>query len=130
MCQSDKKGKLTYKYPNLCQHITEVEAAATGELCGGSGIWDTYDLIINENTQNLTLTLEKTLFLYARQNLVDINAVIKDMTVTRILKDEKTSTISFIANTGGLLGLCVGLSSVSIFEIIHHIIKFIISKIK
>ena len=52
---------------------------------------------------------------------------IKDMTATQILKDEKTPVISFIANTGGLIGLCIGLSSVSVFEIIFHLCKSVSS---
>ena len=36
------------------------------------------------------------------------------------MKDEKTTRTSFIANVGGLLGLCMGFSVVSIFEIMYH----------
>ena len=40
--------------------------------------------------------------------------------VTRILRDEKTPIIAFVANTGGLMGLCMGFSLVSVFEILYH----------
>ena len=36
------------------------------------------------------------------------------------MRDEKIPIISFVANTGGLLGLCMGFSLVSVFEIIFH----------
>ena len=45
---------------------------------------------------------------------------LKDPVVTRIMRDEKIPIISFVANTGGLLGLCMGFSLVSVFEILFH----------
>ena len=36
------------------------------------------------------------------------------------MRDEKIPIISFVANTGGLLGLCMGFSLVSVFEIMFH----------
>jgi Amiloride-sensitive sodium channel len=35
---------------------------------------------------------------------------------------QKITVIAFVANTGGLLGLCMGFSLVSLFEIIYHLI--------
>ena len=46
--------------------------------------------------------------------------VLQDPVVTRIMRDEKIPIISFVANTGGLLGLCMGFSLVSVFEIMYH----------
>jgi hypothetical protein len=42
--------------------------------------------------------------------------------VTRILRDQKIPVIAFVANTGGLLGLCMGFSLVSVFEIVYHML--------
>ena len=36
------------------------------------------------------------------------------------MRDEKIPIISFVANTGGLIGLCMGFSLVSAFEIMYH----------
>ena len=36
----------------------------------------------------------------------------------KYVRDIKTSYINFIANMGGLMGLCMGFSLVSIFEIV------------
>jgi hypothetical protein len=44
----------------------------------------------------------------------------QDPVVTRIKRDQKIPIIGFVANTGGLLGLCMGFSLVSAFEIIYH----------
>lgn len=42
--------------------------------------------------------------------------------MTRIKRDQKIPLIGFVANTGGLLGLCMGFSLVSAFEIVYHCI--------
>ena len=44
------------------------------------------------------------------------------------VKDVKISLISFIGNTGGLMGLYLGLSFLSIFELLNHFIKCIFEK--
>jgi hypothetical protein len=36
------------------------------------------------------------------------------------MRDQKIPVIAFVANTGGLLGLCMGFSLVSVFEIVYH----------
>ena len=67
-------------------------------------------------------SLEEKIFEYAKQNLAVVNVYIKDPVVTRILRDQKIPIIAFVANTGGLLGLCMGFSLVSLFEIVYHLL--------
>ena len=45
----------------------------------------------------------------------------KDPVVTRIIRSEKIPIINFVAYIGGLLGLCMGFSLVSVFEIVFHL---------
>ena len=47
----------------------------------------------------------------------------QDSYVKKFIKDEKITRISFLANAGGLLGLCMGFSLVSLFEIIFYTLK-------
>ncbi len=70
----------------------------------------------------LFCSLEEDIFQYAKHNLAVVNVYIKDPVVTRILRDQKIPVIAFVANTGGLLGLCMGFSLVSVFEIVYHMI--------
>lgn len=49
-----------------------------------------------------------------------VNVYIKDPAVTRIKRDQKVPLIWFVANVGGILGLTMGMSLVTFFEIIHH----------
>ena len=39
------------------------------------------------------------------------------------MRDEKVTVTSFVANVGGLLGLCMGFSLVSVVEMIYFCIK-------
>lgn len=63
------------------------------------------------------------LYIYAKNNLVMVNIYIKEPVVTRIWRDEKIPVIHFVAYTGGLLGLCMGFSLVSLFEIVYYTLK-------
>ena len=48
------------------------------------------------------------------------NIFIKDPYAKRFQKDEKITKTSYIANSGGLLGLCMGFSLISGAEILFH----------
>ena len=63
------------------------------------------------------------LFNYAHDNLAVLYVYIKDPYYTSITKDENIPFISFVGNAGGLLGLCLGLSFVSVFEIVYHLAR-------
>ena len=60
------------------------------------------------------------IYLYAKSNLAVINIFIKEPYSKRFRKAEKMSRISYIASSGGLLGLCMGFSFVSLAEIAYH----------
>ena len=44
----------------------------------------------------------------------------QDPYAKRFLKDVKTTKTKFIANSGGILGLCMGFSLISFAEIVFH----------
>ncbi len=68
------------------------------------------------------------LFQYAAENFAVLYIFIKDPYYTLILKDESMSIISFIGNAGGLVGLSMGLSFVSVFEVFYHCFTFWFAK--
>ena len=61
------------------------------------------------------------LYLYA-PNAIQ-NTWKKDSFATKIVRDEKVTITSFVANVGGLLGLCMGFSLVSVVEMVYFCIK-------
>lgn len=74
--------------------------------------------------QNLT----DFLWEYASKNFVVGKFYIKESFYTKIQKDEEISVATFIGSAGGLVGLFLGMSLVSIFEIIYHFGGFVIAK--
>ena len=72
--------------------------------------------------------LKEFIFQYAQENIARLNVYIKDPFYTKIKRDEQMTVISFIGNIGGLLGLCLGLSMISIFEIVYFAFGFVIAK--
>ncbi len=100
------------------------------------------DILNANNTQNLcsadmrpdVVKIQKNTILndfiinYASKNLAVLEIIIKDPYYTLIIRDELSPIISFLGNTGGLLGLCMGLSLVSIFEVFFHLVNFFLIK--
>ena len=122
-CSSRKKELLTESYPTICDNILIIEAKiAPDELCAVEDKWDPVTKWGLTRQDEDWKKLVDDLFQYARENIALINIYIKDPTVTRIIRDEKISYISFIANVGGLMGLCMGFSLVSSWEIIYHLL--------
>ena len=48
------------------------------------------------------------------------HSLLQDPYAKRFMKDEKITKTAYIANSGGLLGLCMGFSLVSAAEILYH----------
>ena len=63
---------------------------------------------------------------YAKRNVAVIKLFIRDPYYTNIKKDVAMSTISFLGNAGGLLGLCMGFSLVSAVEWVYHFLNWLI----
>ena len=75
-------------------------------------------------------SLVKQIFKYSRDNLALVNVYIKNPVVTKIRsvsshhltphlqpyyrRDQKIPVIWFVANSGGILGLCMGFSMVTV----------------
>ena len=74
------------------------------------------------NEPNQTLINE--LYQYGRQNLALIHIMVQSPYVTKIKRDVAMPFITFVANSGGLLGLCIGFSFISAVEIFFWICCF------
>ena len=55
----------------------------------------------------------KEVYDYGRKNLAFMHVMVQSPYVTVFKRDVAMSTLTYIANTGGLLGLCLGFSIVS-----------------
>ena len=73
---------------------------------------------------------ENFIFEYSKSNIAVLNIFIKDPFYSKIKRDEQMTTISFIGNAGGLMGLCLGLSMISIFEMFYYSVHFLLKALK
>ena len=57
---------------------------------------------------------------YARENVAVIKIFVKDPYYTNYKREVDITLITFIGNAGGLMGLYLGLSFISLFEVVYH----------
>lgn len=100
-----KKNVLLSEFPHLCEELAPFHL---GQKCSATR----KGVMANKN-------LTSILYEYARKNLLWLNVYVKDSFATRIVRDERMTRTSFVANVGGLLGLCMGFSLVSVAEIFY-----------
>lgn len=112
-----KKNVLTDMYPDMCDHLTSIFGTDpdVNYTCP-----ETRRLLNNAPASREIFEL---LHKYAKENLLWLNVYVKDSFAKRIIRDESMTRTSFVANVGGLLGLCMGFSMVSIAEILYFVFK-------
>jgi len=118
ICSTKVKSEIFEKFYS---EITCQEIEAASNLCERLKPSD-FNAI--RNSTNVSTFLQK----YAEQNFIILKYFIKDPYYTLIIRDESVSLISYVANVGGLLGLCMGLSLVSIFEVFYHVLSALFRK--
>ena len=69
-------------------------------------------------------TLVEEMYKYGRENLALIQVMIQSPYFTKIRRDVAMTFTTYIANSGGLLGLCLGFSFMSAIEIIFSLLWF------
>ncbi len=115
-------------FENSLDHTSEITCEAilntNQTLCSSSNVQPNATLI-KQNPELSSFILK-----YARNNFALLNVLIKDPYYTLIKRDEQITLITFIANAGGLMGLCMGLGAVSSFEIFYHTVNFVLSKFR
>jgi hypothetical protein len=78
---------------------------------------------VNENPR-----FKKFIYKYAAENFAVLRVLIRDPYYTLIIQDEEFSYITYIGNVGGLLGLSMGMSFISIFEILYYLVNILFRK--
>ena len=111
---SSRRYFIDLKYPQLCT-VLEDFANVFGKNSTCSTWPDTYFAQYEEKNETLT----DEMFEYARDNLALIHVLIQSPYVAKIRRDEAMTLISYVANTGGLLGLFLGFSFISLIEVLY-----------
>ena len=113
-CQDEnRKYFLDIKQPNLCQTLKNFnEYFDNITSCQN---WP-QNFLDDHGTPNKTLNNE--MIEYGRKNLALVQVMMKSPYVTKIKRDVAMTFTTFVANSGGLLGLCLGFSFISGIEIL------------
>ena len=72
--------------------------------------------------------LVRFLFKYAQENLAYIKVGMKNHFYTKVKRDLEITRLDFFNAVGGMLGLCLGLSIISVFELFFHFVKFLLCR--
>ena len=115
-CQNeDRRFFLDKSYPELCSSLKTFS-----EFFDKNGSCKEEDWPRNfmQKHGKPDITLSKAMYQYASENLAFVHVFIQSPYVTKIQRDVAMTMISYIANMGGLLGLCLGFSLISLIEIL------------
>ena len=63
-------------------------------------------------------TLANEVYKYGQRNLALVHLMIESPYITKIKRDVDMTFTTYVANAGGLLGLCIGCSFISAIEIL------------
>ena len=113
-CKNPHKADLIqmrYEMPTACD---EVKA-----MIDVDGVCD-IDNPNNPPKGDIKETMINFVHEYATKNVAVIKLYVKDPYYTKIKRDKAITVTSFIGNAGGLMGLCLGLSFISISEVFYH----------
>ena len=122
ICQDGTKKALfleSYHNEVSCEEILEAERDDKDYNC--SSVISTPAFL--EKNPKLT----SFLFKYAEENFAYVKVFSKYPYHTKIQMSLEMNEIQFISNLGGLLGLLMGLSIISLFEFIYHVCEGFIS---
>ena len=116
-CQDEsRKFFLEMKHPNLCKILSSFEAYFGSKTTCHDWPGNYLDVDTSPNT-----TLIDEMVLYGRENLALVKVIMQSPYVTKIKRDVAMSFTAYVANTGGLLGLCLGFSFISGIEILFWV---------
>ena len=104
-------------YPNICETLESFDDyfGKNEKSCQN---WPN-EFFLKNSGPNETLVNE--LYEYGKDNLALVHVLIQSPFVTKIKQDVAITFTNYVANTGGLLGLCLGFSFISAMEIFFWI---------
>ena len=113
-CQNENRRFFIDKsQPNLCKVLSSYE-----EYFGKKSTCENWPTNYFEDHDVANDSLVNELYEYGRENLAFTQVMMQSPYVTFIKREAAMTFTSYVANTGGLLGLCLGFSFISGIEII------------
>jgi len=115
-CNDFRRGPLEEAYPGICNLIKWIED--NDAFCKKDNVWDT--LLLQSSPGEFDYQLFRTLLArYARENVAVVNVFLNAPQTQILGVNEKTSIIDAVSSVGGLLGLFMGFTFVTVAEIIY-----------
>merc|ERR1712037_883070 len=118
-----------HPWHNKCSVVL---AGAVAHHCPDRGAQDQGKDILytpdpNQGNRAAEKELERAVASYAEDNLVVVRVFLKDPYYQKLTRAQTMSPITFLGSAGGWLGLCCGLSIISVLEIGYHSLLFVIA---
>lgn len=105
--------------PDACGLVSN--RTLTGTACDASNPYQQTDYFMDLTA--VDERLKDVVLEYTRDNILSMEIFFADNAVTKVVKDEKLSFIWYIAAIGGILGLCMGMSVITFFELLWYSMK-------
>ena len=113
-CQNkNRKFFLDLQQPKLCQTLEYFD-----EYFNDNSTCDKWPTNFLETFKKPNGTLLEEMVEYGRKNLAVVKVMMQSPYVTKIKRDVSMTFTTYVANSGGLLGLCLGFSLISGVELI------------
>merc|ERR1719458_1571161 len=110
-----------------CSLIEDARLDIHCQLKVGQDTLYTPESTADNSSKAVEAELEDAVARYAEDNLLVVRVFLKDPYYQKLTRARTTSGNSFFGSAGGWLGLCCGLSFISMMEIGYHGILFIIA---
>ena len=115
-CEDARRVSLEEWYPGLCNQIEYLNA--NDGFCK-DGAWDLTRLKQNNSDFNFA-DFSSTLARYAKENIAFVTLFMREPFAEELAINVDTTTLDFISTIGGLLGLCMGFSFVTVAEMFYY----------
>lgn len=116
-CQVREFNILKSDYARYCDHLCPLECESTSYTLSTSAASFPTDGYVNLLTKNIPFIREKYPNVSLKENLLSVHLYFPEMTYTRITETAKYEIIDLVAGIGGYMGLMIGASIFSLFEI-------------
>ena len=105
---------LQTRHPKLCSVLKRYD-----EYFGNRSICSEWPENYFKKNMKVDNELVHEMHEYGKENLALVHVIIQSPYVTKIRQDVAMTLTSYVANTGGLLGLCIGFSFISFIEVCY-----------
>ena len=116
-CEDERRLSLVEWYPNLCNQIEVLQR--TNSFCRENS-WSHASL--NNRSDFDFSEFSSTMAKYAKDNIALVKVFMREPFAEVLKVNVQTTTLDFISNIGGLMGLCMGFSLVTLAEILYHVL--------